>query len=393
MLHLLCALLLVGAGFGLLLLAVQLVVSIRHTRERPPEPRAFPGVSILKPLCGLDDDLAESLERFARLDYPRYELLLGVRSSRDAAYPLALAAERRHPGRVRVVVQRGEPGLNPKVNQLVSLARAARHDLLVVSDSNVVVEEGYLREIAACFEQDARVGLVTHAVAGAGEARLGSLLDNLHLSASIGPGMIGAKRVAGKDVVVGKSMALRRADLRRLGGFERVADVLAEDYVLGREIVRSLGKRVVVAHRPVWNLSRRRSVGDFYARYARWGVIHRKMVGTPVYLCELLLNPFALTLCAFALAPSARGLEGVIACALVRAAIDGAAGGSLRGHRFRVHHLAAVPLKDVVLAAAWLQGLLRSSVEWRSNRLTVLDGTRLARPTAAPEPQLLQDVA
>src|SRR5262249_30940560 len=160
----------------------------------------------------------------ATLDYPCYEVVLGVRTASDAAYPLACAAAARWPGRVRVVVQRGEPGMNPKVNQLVTLAAAARHDLLVGSDSNGGVGPGYLEEIAAHVQKDG-VGLVTHAVAGIGEARLGSLLDNLHLAASIGSGMIGAKRVARQDIVVGKSMALRRTDLAALGGFEVMADV------------------------------------------------------------------------------------------------------------------------------------------------------------------------
>src|SRR5262245_54616498 len=112
--------LLVAAGFGVLLLSVQLWSVLRHCAERPPEPALFPRVSILKPLCGIDDGLLEKLKRFAGLDYPgEFELLLGVRNRRDPAYPLARQAERWAPGRIRVVLQRGEAGLNPKVNQLV----------------------------------------------------------------------------------------------------------------------------------------------------------------------------------------------------------------------------------------------------------------------------------
>jgi ceramide glucosyltransferase len=258
----------------------------------------------------------------------------------------------------------------------------------------VVVEYGYLRGIVAHLE-DERVGLVTHAVAGAGEQRLGSLLDNLHMAADVGPGMVAAKRVVGKDIVVGKSMALRRADLVRLGGFESVADVLAEDYVLGRRVARELGKRVVVAHRPVWNVSQGRSVRDFLARYRRWAVIHRHMVGTLVYSGELVLNPLVLSLLALALAPSRAHLGFALAVLLGRAAVDALAASSLRPTPLRPLQLAALPLKDGLLAAAWLHGLLRSTVDWRGNRLRVLPGTRLARPAGEPvldgEPQLLED--
>ena len=244
--EILAFLFLVAAGVGLAAIAAQHLVLWTHVRQAPPVPRRTPPVSILKPLCGIDDGLEGNLASFASIEYPEYEVVLGVRDARDAAYPAALSAAARWPGRFRVALQRGEPGMNPKVNQLATLARAARHDVLVVSDSNVRVGPGYLSEIAALLEDEA-VGLVTHPIAGVGEASVGSLMDHLHLAGSITPGIVGAKRLAGRDFVVGKSMALRRADLDALGGFEAVKDVLAEDWVLGVMVPSALGKRVAVA--------------------------------------------------------------------------------------------------------------------------------------------------
>src|SRR6185312_2350528 len=278
-------LLFVGCAFGLVLYGLQLVALVLHRRAPARAPRLRRGISILKPLCGLDDDLVANLECFAALDYAPYELLLGVRDRHDAAHPVAVAFARRFPRRVRVVLQRGTPGLNPKVNQLATLARAARHELIVVSDSNVRVAPGYLDEIAAHLE-DPRVGLVTHPIAGIGEQRIGSLMDNLHLCASVGAGMIGAKRVVGKDIVVGKSMALRKTDLAALGGFEAFADVLAEDYLLGKKVSATLDKRVVVGKAAVRNVSERRDTRDFYRRYRRWSVMHRQCIGGPVYAAQ-----------------------------------------------------------------------------------------------------------
>jgi ceramide glucosyltransferase len=103
-------------------------------------------------------------------------------------------------------------------------------------------------------------------------------MDHLHLAGSITPGVVAAQRLAGRDFVVGKSMALRREDLRAMGGFEAVKDVLAEDYVLGVMIRDVLGKRVAVAHRPIENVSERRGVRDFAGRYRRWGVLQRRVV-------------------------------------------------------------------------------------------------------------------
>jgi ceramide glucosyltransferase len=370
-----------AAAIGLVLYFIQLASTARHLRQPIAAPPTAPAISILKPLCGIDDELAENLEHFAQLPYPRYELLLGVKSRDDLAYPVAVAAARRWPRRVRVILQRSEPGANPKVNQLCTLAAAARHDILVVSDSNVRVDGGYLWEIASALS-DGAVGLVTHPVVGVGEARLGSLLDNLHLASSVGAGMVGAHRVARKDIVVGKSMALRRHDLDALGGFESLADVLAEDYVMGKRVGNELGKRVAMAHRPVANVSVDRGVRDFFARYRRWSVIHRQAIGGWVYAGQLLLNPVAVATLAFFAAPGRGAAEALGTVVALKAGYDVAALRLLRG-RAPLSALFASPLKDAILAAAWLHGLYSRTVVWRGNRLRVLPGTRLA-PNCSP---------
>src|SRR5512147_671974 len=209
------------AAIGLAALAIQLGIlrfHLRRGRRVPEDAGERPPVSILKPLCGVDDELEANLASFAALEYPAYEVVLGVRSSRDPAFAMARAAVRRWPDRMRLVLQRYDEGRNPKVNQLVGLSRAARHQILVVSDSNVRVGPGYLTEIARELA-DPRVGLVTNPVVGTGERRLGSILENLHLAGSVGPGIVAAHWLR-RDIVVGKSMALRKEDLARLGGFE-----------------------------------------------------------------------------------------------------------------------------------------------------------------------------
>jgi ceramide glucosyltransferase len=371
-----------GAGLGCALLVVQVVALRRQLRARSPRVTAAggegaPPISILKPLCGLDDDLEAHLEQFARLDYPRYEVLLGVKDRRDGAYGLARAVAARHPGRVRLVLQRGEPGLNPKVNQLITLSAAARHDLLVVSDSNVAVPPGYLHEIATLLG-DPTVGLVTHLIAGSGARRLGALLDNLQMSAAVAPGVAAAHRIARRTIVIGKSMALRRADLSALGGFEALRDVLAEDFALGRAMERSLGKRVALASRPVENVTRDQGVGDFLARWRRWSVIHRKAVGPVVYAGELLLNPILLCTLALCASPGALAGAGCAVGCTVRLVCDRLAVGALGAETGRRSALWASPLKDLLVGAAWAHGLVRSTIVWRGNVRRVLPGTRMA---------------
>jgi ceramide glucosyltransferase len=386
MMHQLALALSLAAALGLCLIAVQCLVLRRHVNGEARCPARTPPLSILKPLCGLDDALEANLAGFAELDYPEYEVLLGVRSTRDPAWRVACAVARRWPGRFRVVLQRGEPGLNPKVNQLLTLERAARHDLLVVSDSNVRVEPGYLAEIAALLD-DETVGLVTHPIVGVGERSLGSTFDSLHLAGAIGPGIVAATRL-GRGVVVGKSMALRRADLRRMGGFEAVKDVLAEDYVAGVLMTQVVGKRIAVGRRPVQNVSERHSVARFAARYRRWAVLQRQAVGPAMYASQVLLNPVLLASAAVALERTPGALAWLFCVCGAKATLDGAAARLLRPGGFALARLALLPAKDLLFATAWAYGLVRREVEWRGTRLRVHPGTRIESPIRADGPAL-----
>ncbi|MHB8872783.1 MAG: glycosyltransferase [Myxococcaceae bacterium] len=376
MLHAASLFLLIAAAVGLCALLLQLIAVRVHLRKARLTPTSLRPISILKPLCGVDDDLEKNLECFATLDYPAYEVLLGVRDTLDPAFAVARRAVARWPKRMRLVLQRGEPGFNPKVNQLVTLEKAARAELLVISDSNTRVSKDYLREIAACFE-DPEVGCVTHPIVGEGEERLGSLLDNLHLASAIGPGMIAAKVVAGKDLVVGKSMALRRADVAAMGGFLAMKDFLAEDYVIGQRVSALLGKKVAVARGLVINVSQRKSPRDFLKRYVRWSIIHHASLELGTYFAHALMNPLPLALLAAALYPSGSTLLAVLAVGVLKALIDVAAARSLRPSAFGLVAMAAVPLKDVLLFAAWVNALFQSTVNWRGNLLRVGPGSRL----------------
>jgi ceramide glucosyltransferase len=369
--------LLVLAGCGVGLIALQMWALRRHMRASGPAPaNSDQPISILKPLCGLDDDLMANLESFAALEGARYEVLLGVRDASDAAYPVACRAARRWPERMRVVLQRGEPGLNPKVNQLITLAQRARHDLLVVSDSNVRVERDYLREIGAQLG-DPEVGMVTHPIAGSGERSLGALLDNSYMCTVVAPGMVAMRAIARRALVVGKSMAMRRADLEALGGFEAVKDVLAEDHVMGQLVEHQLGKRVAVAHRPIVNLVRTRTMRAFCERYVRWGTIQRRSIGLGPYVALLLLNPVPISALALALSPGAPTLLGVLACFAAKLELERSARRSLSLPAPLLRGALALICKDGLLLMIWCVGLVRNVVVWRGNRLAVLDGTVL----------------
>jgi ceramide glucosyltransferase len=278
------------AGTGLAVLGVEGRALRRRLAGTAPVPCRAAGLSVLKPLRGVDDDLLANLESFADQDWAAFEVLLGLRDAADPAAPVAHAAAARWPGRFRVVIQGPDLGMNPKVSQLASLTEAARYPILVISDSNVRVEPGYLAEIAARLE-DPEVGLVTHLIAGVGERSVGALLENLHLAGGVAPGIAAAKAIAGRDVVMGKSMALRRDDLAAMGGFEPVKDLLAEDFVIGQMVPRLLGKRVELASRAVQNVVQDRTMLQFFHRARRWAVLQHALVGPWLYGAQVIHNP------------------------------------------------------------------------------------------------------
>lgn len=369
------------AGMGLALLAVEGRALRRQLSGGAPVPRAPQGISVLKPLRGVDDDLAANLASFADQDWPDFEVLLGLHDEADPAAPVAREAESRWPGRFRVVHQGRGLGMNPKVSQLASLLAVARHPVVVVSDSNVRVEPGYLAEVAARLE-DPGVGLVTHLIAGVGERSGGALLENLHLAGGVATGIAVAKAVAGRDVVMGKSMALRRVDLEAMGGLEPVKDILAEDFVIGQMVPRLLGKRVELASRPVQNVVQERTVAEFFHRARRWAVLQHALVGPWLYGAQVVRNPLLFATLALVVAPAAWTVAAWIAVAGLRAILDGAAGSALRPGGFRPAQLLRVPVKDLLLGLAWTEGFFRRTVDWRGTRLRVGPGTRLAPPGA-----------
>lgn len=379
MLTILSLILLVGAGIGSLALILQLVVTHWYMRKGPYSGTSTEGISILKPLCGVDDDLPGNLETFAALDYPNYEVVLGVKDRKDPAYPVALEAAARWPGRFRVVIQRGEPGLNPKVNQLITLSKAAKHDILLVSDSNIKVLPHYLTEIAAIF-QDPEVGCVTHPIAGVGHKTVGSLLDNLHLASSAGTGMIAAKVVTGHDIVVGKSMALRRADLRKMGGFEAAKNHLAEDYVIGLLISDVLKKKVVIARTPVFNVSERRSLGGFFNRYRRWSVIHRTAIPTITFVGQALLNPWPVAMIGFLLWPNQWTFLATVAILINKAITDIGANVVFTNKPLGPKAFLLIAVKDAMLFVTHMNAVFSRTVVWRGNKLQVQKGSRLVVP-------------
>ena len=261
--------LLFACALGSCLFINWVVTRKRRSNERQRQQTHQPPISILKPLCGFDEGLYENLVSFAEQRYPDFELIFAVADPRDAALQAVERLRREYPGVPTRVLAHGEddPAANPKVISLQHMLRVARHELVLVSDSNVRVRPDYLSAIAAEMD-DPSVGLVSNVIVGAGDKSLGAGCENLHLNTFVAGGVC-VGDITDRPVVVGKSMLMRRDQLLSLGGFDALRYILAEDYVLGQRYHES-GYRVVLSMHPIVTYNRRMGMLRFLSRHLRW---------------------------------------------------------------------------------------------------------------------------
>jgi len=380
------------SAIGLVLCLSQAgAVFLLFRRKRPPAGRdqiceayPLPPVSILKPLRGLDDKLFDNLSSFCTQDYPTYEILFSLQDHNDPAYKVAQMVQARYPERdITIVVERCNAGLNPKVNNLIPSYWRARHPYILISDSNVMVGKNYLREIMRHTE-DPAVGLVSNMIQGVGGRSIGAILENLHLNSFIIGSVSFLDRFLGMPCVIGKSMLMKKNDLEALGGLEAYKDILAEDFVIGREMNRA-GKKVVLSNYLISNVNEYWGIKRFLNRHTRWGKLRWKIGGIR-YFSELLVNPvFVATLPIILEGPSRASLSYAAIVGLIKVftdysigwAIDTVDSGNERDKPSPLHYILA-PIKDIVIGIVWFVPIVSSTVIWRGNRYLIGKDSRLS---------------
>ena len=351
-------------------IAAGLVAVIALTRHRVRTAAALPPVSILKPLCGSDPDLSRNLESFFAQDHANFEILFGVVDPLDPAVEVARELAAKHPRvRCRVIVHGGGHALNPKVDNLLGLLPAARHDLVLVSDSNVRAPKGYVRELAALYVRD-RPGLVTNLFAGVGEDSLGAALENVQLCGFCAAG-IALPTLLGDPLLVGKSALFSRRRLERLGGLERLSDVLAEDFVMGKTFAHA-GERVVVAPTVLENVTRSMTISGMVARHLRWSMLRFRL--RPVAAA---LEPIASPLALLPIAWWVLGPWSLAWAATLLMIRDVGGWVALRGARRWYVPVLLAPLRELLILAAWAVAPFKQHVSWRGKRFRLGAGTLL----------------
>ncbi len=341
----------------------------------------LPRVSILKPLRGVDPEMWESFCSHCEQDYPEYELLFGVSDPADPAVELVRKLQARYPQRsIELVVCDRILGCNIKVSNLVQMLPAARHEFLVVNDSDIRVPADYLRKVIAPLA-DTSVGLVTCLYGGIAAPTLGSRLEALSIATDFVPGILSARLLdKGLRFGLGSTLAFRRRDLEAIGGFEPLLDYLADDYELGRSIAKS-GKRIELSAATVSTFLPAYTLREFLRHQLRWSRTIRAArrwgyvgllytFGLPWALAMLLVARGAV----WAWVLSALMLAVRLAVGLVAASVvdDPLHDRTEDGQLF--HDLWLLPLRDLIAPFVWAAGLVGSRIHWRDNVFDLRDG-------------------
>jgi ceramide glucosyltransferase len=333
-----------------------------------------PPVSVLKPVRGLDRHSLEHFTSFCHQDYPAYEILFAVDDGNDPVVSIVRELAAAHPERsIRLFVGAPEIGASGKVNKLCLLAREARYDILVMSDSDITVPPSYLRAVVAPFK-DVEVGAVTCLYRGVPDSGLWAALEAIGISTDFAPGVIVARRLEGVKFTLGATMATTRARLAEVGGFEALAEYCADDFELGHRIA-GRGYRIEVAACTVATESSPRTFGDFFRHQLRWAITLRH--SRPwAYVGRALVTqglPWALT--AAVLSPSIwLGVAAVAIYCTSRLWMAWTVGASgLEDETVRRRWM-LIPVYDLVAMVISVLALCVNRIEWRGRRFKMRSG-------------------
>jgi len=363
-------------------LAVGWVISTRVKPIRSGARSGPRGLTILKTLCGTDEELEHNLRSFLAADHEPLQLVFGAADPFDPALLLVRRLAKEYPRREIAIVYGADPAIpNPKVALLEHLFRHARHDVILLSDSNVRLVPGEIARVLPLFD-DPRVGMVYQPVVAGGERTVPAAVENLHYTEYATFFTIGCRLLAGQHTVNAKGQWVRRRALDDVDGFARVRDRGADDYELSRQVARA-GWTLRAADVPVHVIQRDWSWSRLTARNLRHAGL-RWRICPWAYPLELVFNPIPLALPL--LATGRRDLALLAAAVIVaKVLMEVTAARLIRGVPLAARFVAVIPLKDLYIFGCWFVALFARTTVWRGRRYRFGDGGRI-EPLDAPQP-------
>ena len=330
-----------------------------RNRRREPRPPAVhtPPVSILKPIRGRDEHFYEAILSHAEQNYPEFEIIFGIRDPDNPAWTDVHRLIAAFPTlSIRTVTEAPETP-NGKVGMLISLARAARYPTLLVNDSDILVPSDYLRTVMAPLA-DPTVGLVTCLYRARGSS-FPARFEALGIATDFVPSLLVARTLGVTQFALGSTLAFHDEQLREIGGFEAIADYLADDYQLGERIAKT-GKRIAIAACPVETNLGAGNWLDIWKHQVRWSRTIRVSQGAG-YAGSVITQAALWSLVSLA----SGHWQFALACYSIRVLAAFAAAGTVEA---RVEWW-LLPARDLFGTAVWAAGLIGRHVEWRGQRL------------------------
>jgi ceramide glucosyltransferase len=354
---------------------LQVIAAGRYLSVHPPALRSREPISILKPLAGLDLDLESNLRTFFEQDYPAFEILFALRGPDDPAASLVARLQRDYPRVSSRLIITGEPRYpNPKVFSLEQMLSAAANDLVVMSDSDIRVTPNLLQTIAAEF-QDRQLGVATCPYRAVPGPSLWSRLEATGMNTDFWGGVLVARMLEGVRFAVGPTIAARRHALDSIGGFERLKDYLAEDFVMGK-FAADAGHGVILSSYVIEHHIGDATLTENIAHRVRWARSTRRSRRAG-YIGQLFTMPLPLALLVCVLSPGWWTiLPATLAVRALAAYIV-----SARVLRAPINWLLLL-IEDLIGFVFWFAGFFGNTIQWRNRRYRLFSDGRL-EPIAA----------
>jgi ceramide glucosyltransferase len=347
-------------------LAIVSAARWRRSTVRPDTGLWTPPLSILKPVHGRDPRFYEAILSHATQEYPEFELLFGLTNPHDPAIADIERLRREFPARPIEIVLVATDAPNAKVGVMAELARRARHELLLVNDSDIVVSCGYLQAVVEPL-RDPQIGLVTCLYRAHSES-WASHLEALGIATEFAPSVLVARLLGQAEFALGSTMVFRAEALRRIGGFQAIARYVADDYQLGSHI-RQLGFRIEFAPVVVETNLGAASWAHTWSHQVRWSRTIR--VSRPAgYYGYAVTHATFWALVAFA---AQEWWAGAIALA-VRMIAGVLVGAAILDDRAVLPRFWLIPLRDLFGFAVWTAGAFGNRVQWRDRSLLLSPG-------------------
>lgn len=363
------------AGVGYLTFALARVLAHRSRGHQCGG--HHPPVTLLKPVCGLEPELYENLRSFCDQEYPEFQVVFGVRDPDDPAIAVIRRVIEAFPSqRSELVVGGRFEAVNFKVANLANMVEKARHDLLIIADSDMRVDRDYLASVVAPFA-DGEVGATTCLYGGTPVGGLASTLGAMFINDHFSPSVLVALAFQKLRFAFGATIAITRETLKRIGGFEALSAHLADDYMIGK-LVSNQGLRVELGPYAVQNIVFEPDFGSLWLHELRWARTIR--TARPLgYALSFVTYAVPMSLI-FLLASRNVILGGgllVISLGL-RVLLHYAA---RRAFRVRGHTAPwLIPARDMLSFAVWVASFFGRGVRWREQRLSLQRDGRIAAP-------------